>query len=394
MLEINFLKNNKFKIYINLKKKKYFFRIKIFNYLINIKKNFLKKIYFLNKFKKNNKMLILKKYILKIFNINKNYLKKINKNLKILLLRIPNLIHYLVLRKNKIIRNKNYIKNKKNINREFNFNTNIGVLTSGRGFSFITSPLSLLYNKIENYIFNLHIEENNYKYIIVPNIMNFKSLINSGQIPKFIKKLFIIKNKSKIKYLIPTSEVSLLNFLIKKNINSKFIPLKLISKTSCYRNEIISYGLNNKDIIRQKQFEKIELMNFVDNKNSYRYLKELIKNVEKILKNLKISYRIIILSKKNISYISNITYDLEIWMPSINNYCEVSSCSNLQNYQSLRSRIKYKFKKKNEYISVINGSALAIGRIFLSILENYYHKSKIIIPKVLKKYFTIKHIKI
>ncbi|AGS33287.1 seryl-tRNA synthetase [Candidatus Nasuia deltocephalinicola str. NAS-ALF] len=392
MLETNFLKKNKFKIYINLKKKKYFFRLKIFNYLINIKKIFLKKIYFLNKLKKNNKILTLKKYIIKIFNIYKNYLKKINKNLKILLLKMPNLIHYLVLRKNKIIRNKNYIK--KNINRKFNFNTNIGALTSGKGFSFITHPLSLLYNKIENYIFNLHLEENNYKYIVVPNIMNFKSLINSGQIPKFIKKLFILKNKNKIKYLIPTSEVSLLNFLIKKNINSKFIPLKLISKTNCYRNEIISYGLNNKDIIKQKQFDKIELMNFVDNKNSYRYLKELIKNVEKILKNLKISYRIIILSKKNISYISNITYDLEIWMPSINNYCEVSSCSNLQNYQSLRSKIKYKFKKKNEYISIINGSALAIGRIFLSIIENYYYNNKIIIPKTLKKYFKIKYIKI
>ncbi|QND78605.1 Seryl-tRNA synthetase [Candidatus Nasuia deltocephalinicola] len=392
MLEINFLKNNKFKTYINLKKKKYFFRLKTFNHLINIKKIFLKKIYFLNKFKKNNKILILKKYIIKIFNIYKNYLKKINKNLKILLLKIPNLIHYLVLKKNKIIKSKNYIK--KNIDIKFNFNTNIGVLTSGRGFSFITSPLSFLYNKIENYIFNLHLEENNYKYIIVPNIMNFKSLINSGQIPKFIKKLFILKSKNKIKYLIPTSEVSLLNFLIKKNINSKFIPLKLISKTSCYRNEIISYGLSNKDIIKQKQFDKIELMNFVDNKNSYRYLKELIKNVEKILKNLKISYRIIILSKKNISYISNITYDLEIWMPSINNYCEVSSCSNLQNYQSLRSKIKYKFKKRDEYISIINGSALAIGRIFLSITENYYCNNKIIIPKVLRKYFKIKYIKI
>ncbi|ALP69941.1 Seryl-tRNA synthetase [Candidatus Nasuia deltocephalinicola] len=392
MIEINFLKNNKFKVYANLKKKKYFFRIKIFNYLINIKKIFLKKIYSLNKFRKNNKILILKKYIIKFFSINKNYVKKINKNLKILLLKIPNLIHYLVLKKNKTVKNKKYIKN--NINRKFNFNSNIGVLTSGRGFSFITSPLSLLYSKIENYIFNLHLEENNYKYIIVPNIMNFKSLINSGQIPKFIKKLFIIRNKDKIKYLIPTSEVSLLNFLIKKNINSNFIPLKLISKTNCYRNEIISYGLNNKNIIKQKQFDKIELVNFVDNKNSYRYLKELIKNVEKILKNLKISYRIIILSKKDISYISNITYDLEIWIPSINNYCEVSSCSNFQNYQSLRSKIKYKLKKKSEYISTINGSALAIGRIFLSVLENYYFNNKIIIPKVLKKYFKIKYIKI
>ncbi len=356
-----------------------------------LKKIIFKKLLNLKKFIKNNSKKKKKNnFIIKL--IYKNYLKKINKNLKLIILKIPNFIHFIIIKKNILIKKYNYSNNKKKIIKKIKnkiFNLNKGSKTSGRGFSYISQPLSILYLNLENYFLETYINENNYKYIIVPHILKFKSLLNSCQIPKFIKKLFIIKNNKKIKYLIPTSEASLINFMCNKKIESRFMPLKFISKTPCYRNEKISYGIINNKIIKQKQFDKIELINFIDYKKSYKYLKELIKNIEKIIKKFKISYRVLRLSKKNTSYISIVTYDIEIWIPGINNYCEISSCSNNENYQSLRSKIKYvKNNKISSHMHVINGSGLAVGRFFLSVLENYLEESNFIkIPKVLKKKF-------
>ncbi|WP_259289760.1 aminoacyl--tRNA ligase-related protein [Candidatus Nasuia deltocephalinicola] len=387
MFKVNFINKNIKKMFINLKKKKYLLNILFFKKLFFLKKKIFKKILNLEKYKKNN--LKKKNNNYKITIIYKNYLKKINKNIKLIILKMPNLIHFIVIKKNILI--KKYIYNKKFSkkkikNKFFNFKKSKEV--AGRGFSYISQPLSILYVMLESYILKTYINENNYKYVIVPHLLKFKSLLNSCQIPKFIKKLFIIKNNKKIKYLIPTSEVSLINFMYKKKIKSKFMPLKFISKTPCYRNENISYGKFNNGIIKQKQFDKIELVNFVDYKNSYRNLKELIKNVEKVIRKFKINYRILKLSKKNISYISTITYDIEIWMPRLNNYCEISSCSNNENYQSLRSKIKYIKNNKIFYMHIINGSGLAVGRFFLSIIENYLEKENFIkIPSILKDKF-------
>ncbi len=390
MFKINFIYKNVKKFFINLKKKKYFLNINFFKKLFFLKKKIFEKLLNLKKFVKNN----LKKkkknnYIIKL--IYKNYLKKINKNLKLIILKIPNFIHFIIIKKNILIKKYNFnINKKKKIKKIKNgfFNLNKSGKISGRGFSYISQPLSILYLSLENYFLEIYINENNYKYIIVPHILKFKSLLNSCQIPKFIKKLFIIKNNKKIKYLIPTSEISLINFMCNKKLESRFMPLKFISKTPCYRNEKISYGLFNRGIIKQKQFDKIELINFIDYKKSYKYLKELIKNVEKIIKKFKINYRVLKLSKKNTSYISIVTYDIEIWVPGINNYCEVSSCSNNENYQSLRSKIKYVKNNKTFYTHIINGTGLAVGRFFLSVLENYLEKENFIkIPKVLKKKF-------
>ncbi|WP_259286124.1 aminoacyl--tRNA ligase-related protein [Candidatus Nasuia deltocephalinicola] len=387
MFKANFIYKNIKKLFINLKKKKYLLNIKFFKKLFFLKKKILKKLLNLKKFIKNNLKEKKNNYIIKL--IYKKYLKKINKNLKLIILKIPNFIHFIVIKKNILI--KKYIYKSKNNekkikNKIFNFKKSNEV--AGKGFSYISQPLSILYLILENYMLKTHINENNYKYIIVPHILKFKSLLNSCQMPKFIKKLFIIKNNKKIKYLIPTSEISLINFMGNKKIKSKFMPLKFISKTPCYRNENVSYGKFNKFIIKQKQFDKIELVNFTDYKKSYRYLKELIKNVEKIIRRFKLNYRILKLSKKNMSYISTITYDIEIWIPGINNYCEISSCSNNENYQSLRSKIKYIKNNKIFYTHIINGSGLAVGRFFLSVIENYFEKENFIkIPNILKNKF-------
>ncbi len=387
MFKINFIYRNIKKIFINLKKKKYALNVFFFKKLFFLKKKIFKKILNLKNFiknyskkKKNNKCLI--KWIYK------NYLKKINKILKLIILKMPNLIHFIIIKKNVLIKKYTYKKKNDNKikNKFFNFKKSNEV--SGKGFFYMSQPLSILYLILENYILKTYINENNYKYIIVPHMLKFKSLLNSCQIPKFIKKLFIIKNNKKIKYLIPTSEVALINFMYNKKINSKFMPLKFISKTPCYRNENISYGKFNKGIIKQKQFDKIELVNFIDYKKSYKNLKELIKNIEKIIRKFKINYRILKLSKKNTSYISTITYDIEMWMPGLNNYCEISSCSNNENYQSLRSKIKYIKSNKIFYTHIINGSGLAVGRFFLSLIENYLEKKNFIkIPNILKSEF-------
>lgn len=389
MFKTNYIYKNIKKLFINLKNKNYLLNINFFKKLFFLKKKIIKKLLNLKKFNKINFKKKENNYIIKI--IYKNYLKKINKNLKLVILKMPNLIHFIIMKKNILIKKYNYKVNNKNNNKKiknkiFNFKKSNSI--AGRGFSYISQPLSILYLILENYILKTYINENNYKYMIVPHILKFKSLLNSCQIPKFIKKLFIIKNNRKIKYLIPTSEVSLVNFMFNKKIKSKFIPLKFISKTPCYRNENISYGKFSRGILKQKQFDKVELLNFVDYKKSYKYLKELVKNIEKIIKKFKISYRIVKLSKKNISYISTITYDIEIWIPGINNYCEISSCSNNENYQSLRSKIKYIKNNKIFYMHTINGTGVAVGRFFLSVLENYLEKDNLIkIPKILKNNF-------
>ncbi|XXS36687.1 MAG: aminoacyl--tRNA ligase-related protein [Candidatus Nasuia deltocephalinicola] len=396
MFNKNFIIKNLKKISINLKKKKYFLNKKILFFFIKLKKIFENKKIFINKLKKTFKIVFYKKYILKIKYILNSYIKKINKNLKLIIFKMPNIIHYIIPKKNKIIVKKKYKNSNiklKYFKKKF-FNLNIANKCSGKGFSFICGGLSILYKELEEYILDLHIKENNFKYIKVPNIMKFKSLLNSCQIPKFIKKLFIIKNKKKIKYLIPTSEVSILNFMFSKTLNSNYIPIKLVSKTECYRNENISYGKINKNIIRQKQFDKIELFYYVDNKNSYKYLKELVKNVEKIIRNFKINYRIIMLSNKEINYNSTITYDIEVWLPSINDYCEVSSCSNMETHQTLRASIKYLNCFKKEYLNTINGSGVALGRLFLSILEKSIKidDKKVKIPNLLKNISKFKFI--
>lgn len=316
MLNENFIKKNLKNISNKLKINSYYLNKKLFKFLFFEKKYIIKKINILNKNNKNIKIynILENFFIKKISKIYKNFLKKINNKIKNLILNIPNIKNKEVFFLNKLIKKKLFIKNKKKTNhtkisKYIGLNLKLGLNISGNKCIFMYGSILYLYKSLIKFIINIHIKEHNYKEIKVPYIINYNGIINSGLLPKFIKKIYII---NKNQYLIPTAEVSIINSIKNKKINQNLLPIKLFSITECFRKENKSYGKKNKGLIRQNQFEKIELINFVDQKNSYNYLKEIIKIVEKILKKLKINYRIILLSIKNTGFTSSKTFDLEV----------------------------------------------------------------------------------
>ena len=235
---------------------------------------------------------------------------------------------------------------------------------------------------------DIHINENKYIEVNVPLIVNSNSLIGTGQLPKFKDDLFEIKNKDNF-FLIPTAEVPLTNIFRNKILNEEEFPILYTSLSTCFRSEAGSYGKDTKGLIRQHQFDKVELVNIVKPDESDKYLSYLISHAEKILELLKLPYRKVLLCSGDTGFSASITYDLEVWMPSQNKYREISSCSNFKDFQSRRLNIKYidKNSNKKEYVHTLNGSGLAIGRTIAAILENYQDvEGKIKIPEALRPY--------
>lgn len=318
-----------------------------------------------------------------IFILNKN-LFFINYRLNNLLLNIPNFIcndfffgRFLDFEIKSYNNNKKYLLSfrKKIINNDIISPINI----CGNGFVVLKNNYVKLFRSLTDYMLNIHVNIYKYMEISSPLMVNIKSMFNSGHFPKFINEQYSIKNSNL--WLIPTSEVILINMLDFFKNNLKF-PMKLVTKSHCFRKEN-DVGCNNK-LFRHKQFEKIELVNVVKQTSSYYFLYMLVENICNILKKLNLSYRIIELSSFNLGFTSSKTYDIEIWLPKSNKYVEVSSCSNTESFQSRRLNVKY----KNNFIHLLNGSGLALDRILLSIIENYSSNNGILyIPKVLRKYF-------
>ncbi len=273
-------------------------------------------------------------------------------------------------------------------------------LLSGTSFVVMKNVIALLYRAISQFMINYHIKENNYNEIYVPYIVKVNSLYNAGQLPKFKNNIYYVhKNNdiNKFKYaLIPTSEVALINLFKDKIFKETELPIKLVSNTPCFRAESISYGKNNKGLIRLNQFDKVELIQIVKPNNSVLSLDELTSNAEKILQLLKIPYRKVLLSTGTMGFSSCKTYDIEFWSPVNKKFLEVSSCSNTSDFQSRRINIKYYdvIKNKKKFVHIINGSGLAVGRTLIAILDNYQVENRVIkIPKVLIKYMNgIKYI--
>lgn len=393
MINDKFIINNLKIISKKLKFNKYFLNKRIFKFLFIKKKTILEKINNLYKIKKNKNKFLENFFIKKKIKIYKNYFYFINNKINNIILNIPNIKNSSIKNYNKIIKywNCKKLKLKKwlKINKIKNLDLKNSKNISGIKSSIIKNSLLCLYKSIIKLIINKHIKEHNYKEIKVPYITNYENIINSGQLPKFIKNLFLIKEN---KFLISTAEIPLINIIKNINLKTNLLPIKIFSITECFRKENKCYGKKNKGLIRQNQFEKIEIINFTDQKNSYNNLTEMIKIVEKILKLLKLSYRIILLSNFNTGFNSSKTFDIEVWLPSIKNFCEISSCSNTEFFQSEKTKVKYK-DKKSKFIHILNASALPIGRTLLAIIENNNFKKKyIIIPKVLRKYMNKKKI--
>jgi len=228
-------------------------------------------------------------------------------------------------------------------------------------------------------------QKNGYEEYYLPYMANKESLIGTGNLPKFEEDLF---KTSESLYLIPTAEVPLTNIYRDVLINEDELPIKLTAHTPCFRSEAGSYGRDTKGLIRQHQFEKIELFKISDPAKSMLELEGLLENAEEILQLLELPYQVVQLCAGDIGFSSCKTYDIEVWMPSQNKYREISSCSNFGDFQARRSNIKFKSNAGKKYAHTINGSGLAVGRTLIALLENNYEGSDSIkLPKALHTYF-------
>ncbi|CRK85774.1 Serine--tRNA ligase [Candidatus Providencia siddallii] len=270
---------------------------------------------------------------------------------------------------------------------------NAGVKITGARFVVMKNKIAFLHRALIQFMLDLHTEEHGYQEIYVPYLVNQNTLFGTGQSSKFKDDLFYTKSIEKINInayaLIPTAEVPLTNLVRGEILDERDLPLKMVAHTPCFRSEAGSYGRDTRGIIRLHQFDKIELVQIVHPENSMIALEELTKNAEKVLQLLKLPYRKIILCAGDIGFCSCKTYDLEVWLPSQNTYREISSCSNMWDFQARRMQSKFRSKKhkKPQLVHTINGSGLAVGRTLVAVMENYQLiDGRIKIPKILRSY--------
>ena len=255
---------------------------------------------------------------------------------------------------------------------------------SGSRFSVLKGDMAKLQRALISFMIDKAIQ-NGYKEYYVPFMANTDSLIGTGQLPKFKDDLFQTKENL---YLIPTAEVPLTNIYRGELIDEDILPIKLTSHTPCFRSEAGSYGKDTRGLIRQHQFEKIELVQITNPDDSMNCLNSLLKHACEILDDLKLPYQVIELCSGDLGFSSCKTFDIEVWMPSQKKYREISSCSNFSDFQARRSNIKYKSKNGKDFVHTINGSGLAVGRTLIAILENYYEGGITMkLPKCLESYF-------
>jgi len=267
---------------------------------------------------------------------------------------------------------------------------NLATKTSGTRFVFLKSDLALLERAISNFMLDIHTKDFGYQEISPPLIANESTMFGTGQLPKFESDQFEIKldEENIRKFLIPTAEVILTNIVRESLINIDELPLRFVASTPCFRKEAGSYGKDTKGMIRQHQFYKVELVSIVNPENCFDELNRMTECAQEILKKLKLPYRLIQLSTGDMGFSAEKTFDLEVWIPSENQYREVSSCSSCGQFQAKRMKTKYKNKKnESDFVGTLNGSGLAIGRTLIAIMENYQEKDgSITIPDVLIPY--------
>ena len=273
---------------------------------------------------------------------------------------------------------------------------------SGARFSLMVDGLARLHRALGQFMLDTHTQEHGYTETYVPYLVNADSLYGTGQLPKFEEDLFKIDQKKNDSvenknekgsqeenfYLIPTAEVPLINSARNEIFSLDSLPVKLTALTPCFRSEAGSYGKDTRGLIRQHQFEKVELVQLVHPEKSYEALEQLIGHAETILQKLELPYRVVLLSSKDMGFAAAKTYDIEVWLPAQNTYREISSCSNCEAFQARRMKARFRNENgKTELLHTLNGSGLAVGRCLVAILENCQNSDGTIsIPKVLHPY--------
>ena len=331
-------------------------------------------------------------------------LQGIDEKIRKVILEIPNLPHESVPRGNDDTENIEMVK--VGTPREFDFEPrahwDIGTMNdwldferankiTGSRFSIFKGFGAKLERALTQFMLDLHTEKQGYTEMSTPFMVNRDSMIGTGQLPKFSEDMYQLERDDF--YLVPTAEVPLTNMYRGEILSEDDLPIYITEYTPCFRREAGSAGRDTRGLIRNHQFDKVELVKFVKPETSYDELEKLTMNAREVLDLLKLPYRVVTLCGGDLGFSSAKTYDIEVWMPSYGRYVEISSCSNFENYQARRSNIKYRPKDggKAEFVHTLNGSGLAVGRTFAALVENYQKEDGTIeIPEVLKPYFESK----
>jgi seryl-tRNA synthetase len=258
---------------------------------------------------------------------------------------------------------------------------------AGSRFAIYLGAGALLERALINFMLDIHTKENGYKEVIPPFIANAESLTGTGNLPKFEEDLFKIRGQEW--YLIPTAEVPLTNMYREEILDASGLPQRFVAYTPCFRSEAGSYGKDIRGLIRQHQFNKVELASFALPEKSYEELEKLTADAEEILKRLGLCYRVVVLCTGDMGFAGAKTYDLELWMPHRQKFLEISSCTNCEDFQARRANIRFRRepKSKPEFVHTLNGSGVALGRTVSAILESYQQEDgSVLIPEVLQPY--------
>ncbi len=272
---------------------------------------------------------------------------------------------------------------------ENNLDFDTSIKLSGSRFVVLKDKIALLERALTNFMLDIHTINFNYTEISPPLIVNEDVMFGTGQLPKFETDQFEIKfeNSDQRKFLIPTAEVVLTNIVRKSLLHKDDLPKRFVASTPCFRKEAGSYGKDTKGMMRQHQFYKVELVSIVEPKESISELDRMLKCAKAILEKLDIPYQVVLLSTGDMGFSAEKTFDIEAWIPSENKYREISSCSSCGTFQARRMSAKYKTSLGNEFVSTLNGSGLAVGRLMIALLENNQNQDgSVTIPNALKKY--------
>ncbi|MGA2463524.1 MAG: serine--tRNA ligase [Thermodesulfobacteriota bacterium] len=262
-----------------------------------------------------------------------------------------------------------------------------GAKIAGARFTLYWDLGAKLERALINFMLDLHTREHGYREVLPPFMVNRVTMTGTGQLPKFEEELFKVEGTDY--FLIPTAEVPVTNIHQDEVLEEEILPLYYTAYTPCFRKEAGSYGKDTRGLIRQHQFNKVELVKFTKPESSYHELEKLLSDAEEVLKRLKLPYRVVNLCTGDLGFSASKTYDIEVWLPGQNTFKEISSCSNFEDFQARRAKIRYRIsgKSKTEYVHTLNGSGLAVGRTLVAILENYQRADgSVIIPEILRPY--------
>ena len=262
-----------------------------------------------------------------------------------------------------------------------------GAKIAGARFTLYWDLGAKLERALINFMLDLHTREHGYQEVLPPFMVNRTTMTGTGQLPKFEEELFKIDGLEF--FLIRTAEVPVTNIHQDEVLEESVLPLYYTAYTPCFRKEAGSYGKDTRGLIRQHQFNKVELVKFSKPESSYEELEKLLSNAEEVLKRLKLPYRVVTLCTGDLGFAASKPYDIEVWLPGQNTFKEISSCSNFEDFQARRAKIRYRVsgKSKTEYVHTLNGSGLAVGRTLVAILENYQQADgSVIVPEVLRSY--------